>query len=995
MNTVQRAWKGIRPPKRSAPDSGTAAAEKFGLSYSAKELAVLTACIKECGIDYTEVFKAAQSEAGRMAILSDANATCLGKIVQTTGTRNFIQRLREPVKSEVHVQQGCDVQELKDDQLVHQTVVQHTDPQVYDKRKGKTGADGKPKYRSADVCAIQLGVTSHLAATSGQIAGVMMLDGGRATTAEGVLGLGLIPLYKATSHALFFPRLNISYNDPDFLDRIQLVTVFSDGVKGGGRPAMSYSTMSVVRHNIVDAHFLPEALPSKLIEEKYPQGVQPLKDFQVTEVAPAEPARLTRSFSYMPLGRKSSQTVLNWEPDGTARVTQPLPVMARNAITFEGLTLGENSARRVLCADDGTCPIHNRTGCPCDQHNVEGYTVPSNPADDKSATNQLPTACIAYEPQEIPLIGGFQRVGCHPFTVAISANVGTVCLSLEIGEAMFKNTNVGKQLKLIPTMKMKVRFRLSGSASLQSSGCFYLCYDPNDTLARYPSRERALMLPGVYFMPGRYDSVDFQVDHLAVPQNFVLMDAHMAGHIKVVLIDELRNMEVTDYGMELEAFVEAEGTIPTGLSNGLVATDRLPLGQVVLDMPFDTKMTKGTCYTILLHPVYPAQDGAQLYPSCSSTVLEAHTFWDGILEIEVVFSLPALSGGLVDISLSQDSWNGFEKDRYTLHGATRVDLRSQRIIRLKCTMKSWNGFYTAGRGSIFGHSPLEAEERSPRLNIMFTSPPIITDAHKKGKFWVRYIAIDGLRVFGATITQKRTGDMAQAGAPLDMSVGAPREWKWNDPTAIVVRDYFEKPRQFRIASVTSWPKQGWLHIPCTPCCFFPRFEGNFRGEIEPLNYLAHRAQENAMWRGKLKYSVLVVRQSTKVATNSVSLVAYQNLGMAKMPSFTEKNQFVIAPVLGSRGAFVADDLTTVCEVETPGDRWFWTRHGKQDKYTRSFAPQWLSIKFPSDTNLELNIDNIDIFVEADIEFFHPIPPFPLTITTKLPDYYWKNNYPVD
>lgn len=988
----------LRPPNRPSNDP---TAKAFGLTFSPGEMKVLTECIRTCGLDYVEVLKAAQTETGRMAIQTDANAACLGKVVRTSSTTDFITRMRKGPKSEVHVQQGTTIQELKDDELVHQTAVQHTDPKVYMKRQGKLHKDGKPKYRNADICAIQLGVTSHLAATSGQIAGVMMVDGGRSTTAEGVLGIGTIPLYKATSHALFFPRLNISYNDKDFLDRIQLITVFSDGVKGGGRPAMSYSTMSIVRHNLVDAHFLPEALPLAKIESLFPQGVQSLKDFDVTTIAPAEPTKLTRSFSYRPLNSLGPRTVLNWEQEGVARVTQLGPVMQRNSISFEGLSYGENSARPQLQSQEPLCVVHNRNGCPCDQH-TQGFGSASSPGGDVSK-EQDPTACVAFEPEEIEFFSGFQVLGRHPFVVSTSSTIGTAVLSLNINRDLLKNTNAGKQLALLPMLSLKLRFRLSGSASLQSSGCFYLCYDPNNTLDRYPSSYRALMLPGKYFMPGRYDSVDLQVDHLAVPQNFLMMNSSTAGSVKVVLIDELRNFEVSEYGMELEVFAEVKGSIPMGVPNTLKPTNTLPLGQVVMESEINTTTTKGTTFVIPLHPVYPAQDGAQLYPSCSSTVLEAHTFWDGVLEIEVVFSLPALAGGIVDISLTQDSDADFDKDRYCYYGTTTIDLRHQRIVRLKSTMRAWNGMYTAGRGSIFGFSPLEDDERNPRLSIMFNSAPIITDTHKKGKVWVRYISISGLKVYGATITQKRTGPMkdltsgavlATASAPRGTQVGVNKEWNWDDPTAVVVRDMFEKPRQFRIASVTSWPKSGWLHIPCTPCCFFPAFNQDFKGEIEPLNYLAHRAQENAMWRGTLRYFLKVVRKSTKVAPNSISLTAYQNLGIATTPSFVSKDMFVIAPVLNMKGSFVANEVNELCSVTTPETRWFWTRYGKKDLYSRSFAPQWLSLKFPSDTNLELSVDYIDLYVEADVEFFHPTPPFPLTITTELPEYYWKNNFPV-
>ena len=96
---------------------------------------------------------------------------------------------------------------------------------------------------------------------------------------------------------------------------------------------MSYSTISIVRHNIADAHYLPEPLPYSKLKEKYPSGVRGLSNFQAADIAPLVPARLTRSASYIPIQRAGSRTVLTFdENQASLREQQPLQARASSLL---------------------------------------------------------------------------------------------------------------------------------------------------------------------------------------------------------------------------------------------------------------------------------------------------------------------------------------------------------------------------------------------------------------------------------------------------------------------------------------------------------------------------------------------------------------------------------------------------------------------------------------------------------------------------------------
>ena len=84
-------------------------------SYSQKEMEVLKAAITECGINYADVVRAAQTESGKMAILTAANTNQLKSLIATTATSNSLMRLREKPKAVVHVSEGVGRQVLCDD----------------------------------------------------------------------------------------------------------------------------------------------------------------------------------------------------------------------------------------------------------------------------------------------------------------------------------------------------------------------------------------------------------------------------------------------------------------------------------------------------------------------------------------------------------------------------------------------------------------------------------------------------------------------------------------------------------------------------------------------------------------------------------------------------------------------------------------------------------------------------------------------------------------
>nr|AWO67811.1 polyprotein [Strawberry latent ringspot virus] len=971
-------------------------------SYSPREMEVLKSAITECGISYVDVVRAAQTEGGKLAILTAANTNSLKSLVATTTTQSAFRRLSESPKAIVHVSEGVGKQVLCDDKLTHQTTVVHTPEKVYKHmkskklKKTKDTDEEEPKYRSADVCTIQLGVTSHLSGHSNQIAGVVLLDGNRATQEQAVLGIGVLPLYEAHSHALFAPRLNIHYDDPNFVDRLQLLTTFSDDVLGGGSPAMSYSTISVVRHNIADAHFLPEPLPYSKLKEKYPSGVKGLSNFQAAEIAPLQPARLTRSASYMPIQRSGAKTVLTFE-DNQASLKEQQPLQARASFSFSGVSYGQHDRAALPSAPPPKCSFHNKVGCPCKQHT--GETESSGLHEELVPASSGGTEAIFFSPKSIPVPGSAKFVGSHPFSFPINCNVGTTVYSLPLISTSLKDTEWGRYYRSYTFMRFKPTVRLVSSAPIQAKGLLWLCYDPCETLAKYPSRERALMLQGVWFMPGRHDSVTLTIDELATPSGYSIMNSDHNGAFKVVIIKDLENFEVADLGMELSLFLDVQD-IGMGIGPELPLTDSfLPLRQVVVDFDLSTTTPKGKALVVPLNPLLPGFDGAQWYPSCSSSILENHRYWKGTLVLEVIFNLPAMGGGTVEMGFANNSYSGWESDAYRYFGSTVVDLRAHRLLRAKVPLYGYGGYLMGGSGSLFAVPPLTDYGQSLRFVLLFTAPLHISDATKKGSVMIRYLGLEDCEYIQPTTSLGRLNPattLVASGAPV-VQVGTS---DWVEPPLLrLPLGLLQK--KFRLLTISKWPKSGFLFFPMTPSSHIPKLVGTFEGEVEQHSPLMHRSQENAQWCGSLTY-YLSIRYSGATPQGVLPLrpvcfgatVLDNILGK---PCFVEKDTFIQVMPMADPGETVYLPTTeSIAFYETPPRRWVNTHFGATESYGVRTCPAWVLLQFPNEEASHLGVRDVSLWVEPNISYRHAVGGFPILKPTPPPaiDYYYENTFPV-
>ena len=970
-------------------------------SYSPREMEVLKSAITECGINYADVVRAAQTESGKLAILTAANTNSLKSLVVTTTTQSAFRRLSESPKAIVHVSEGVGKQVLCDDKLTHQTTVVHTPKKVYDRmrskklKKTKDTDEEEPKYRSADVCTIQLGVTSHLSGHSNQVAGVVLLDGNRATQEQAVLGIGVLPLYEAHSHALFAPRLNIHYDDPNFVDRLQLLTTFSDDVLGGGSPAMSYSTISVVRHNIADAHFLPEPLPYSKLKEKYPSGVKGLSNFQAAEIAPLQPARLTRSASYMPIQRSGAKTVLTFE-DNQASLKEQQPLQARASFSFSGVSYGQQDRASLPSAPSPKCSFHNRVGCPCNQHT--GGVEPSGPTDALVPAAVAGTEYSFFEPKTIEHPRDSVYVGSHPFSFPLNSNVGTTVFSLPLIASSFKDTEHGRLYKGYRFMRFKPTVRLIASAPIQAKGLLWLCYDPNETLSKYPSVERALMLQGTWFMPGRHDSVSLTVEEPCTPAGYCKMDSDDNGSFKVVLIKNFENFDVSDFGAQLDYFVAVDH-IGMGIAGASELSGFLPLRQVVLDYELTTATAKGRAIVVPLNPLLPAKDGAQFYPSCSSSILENHRYWKGTLILEVLFNLPAMAGGVVELAFANSSGSGLESDVYRRFGSTVVDLRAQRILRARVPLYGYGGYLMGGSGALFGVDPQAAYGQSLRLVLLFTAPLHISDTSKKGAVMVRYLGLEQCEYLQPTTSLGRLNPattLVASGGPQIATTTT----EWEEPKILSI-PLGLKQKAFRLITLSKWPASGFLCFPMTPSSHLPSLSGTFEGEIEQQSPLMHRSQENAQWCGTLRY-YLTIRQlggSTTIPLplRPVNFCATTLNNILTKPCFVEKDTFIqIMPLAAMKESFTLPCSEPFAEYTTPPGRWVNTHYGATETYTERTCPLWVLLQFPPSTADQLKVKDVSLWVEPDIIYRHPMGGFPILIPTPSPagEYYWDNSFPV-
>nr|AWO68040.1 polyprotein [Strawberry latent ringspot virus] len=979
-------------------------------SYTPREMEVLKAAITECGINYADVVRAAQTESGKLALLTAANTNSLKSLVATTTTRSAFRRMSESPKAVVHVSEGVGKQVLTDDKLTHQTTVVHTPKKVYDHMRAKKLKQTKdtdeeePKYRSADICTIQLGVTSHLSGHSNQIAGVVLLDGNRSTQEQAVLGIGVLPLYEAHSHALFAPRLNIHYEDPNFVERLQLLTTFSDDVLGGGSPAMSYSTISVVRHNIADAHFLPEPLPYSKLKEKYPSGVKGLSNFQAAEIAPLQPARLTRSASYMPIQRSGAKTVLTFD-DNKALLKEQQPLQSRSSFSFAGVSYGNQDRASLPSASSEflrKCQFHNRVGCPCAQH-TGGMEVSGNHHEELVPAAEGGTEGKFFSPQSVAHPPGSKFVGSHPFSFPINSNVGTVVYTLPILRSSLKDTEYGRFYKGYRYLRCTPTVRLVGSGPIQAKGLLWLCYDPSETLSKYPSRERALMLQGTWFMPGRHDSVSLTVRELATPAGYCDMDTDVNGAFKVVLIKDLVNFDVADYGMELSLYLEVEHIGLGNLVSDGEVTNFYPLRQVVLDYELSTATAKGKALVLPLNPLLPATDEAQFYPSCSSSILENHRYWKGTLSLEVIFNLPAMAGGVAELAFAYDTYDNAEGDIYRRFGSSVVDLRAHRILRARVPLSGYGGYLAGGAGSLFEVKPQIGFGDVLKLVILFTAPLHISDMTKKGEVLVRYLGLEDLDYLEPSTSIGRLNpkttlrpNIAASGGPV-IKVGTV---EWEEPFVARVPIGLRQ-RTFRLLTISKWSPSGFLYFPVTPSVHLPRSAGGFEASLEQQNPLMHRSQENCQWRGTLRYHLTArLEGATEQQVLPFRSLIFSAVLLSKIlsnPCFIDNSTFKpLLPLLSVKDTFSLEEDHPFVEFTTPPGRWTNTHFGANEQYTWRTCPVWVLLQFPPKTAMQLHVRDVSLWVEPTIEYRHPMGGFPLQIPdpSPAPKYFFENTFTV-
>nr|AWO67817.1 polyprotein [Strawberry latent ringspot virus]AWO67819.1 polyprotein [Strawberry latent ringspot virus] len=979
-------------------------------SYTPKEMEVLKAAITECGINYADVVRAAQTESGKLAILTAANTHSLKSLVATTTTRSAFRRMSEAPKAVVHVSEGVGKQVLTDDKLTHQTTVVHTPKKVYDQmrskklKKAKESDEEEPKYRSADVCTIQLGVTSHLSGHSNQIAGVVLLDGNRSTQEQAVLGIGVLPLYEAHSHALFAPRLNIHYEDPNFVERLQLLTTFSDEVLGGGSPAMSYSTISVVRHNIADAHFLPEPLPYSKLKEKYPSGVKGLSNFQAAEIAPLQPARLTRSASYIPIQRSGAKTVLTFD-DNEALLREQQPLQSRASFTFAGVSYGNQDRASLPLASTGVaqkCRFHNRIGCPCAQH-TGSVEASGKHHEDLVPAAEGGTEGRFFSPQPVTHPSGSKFVGSHPFSFPINSNVGTIVCTLPITRHSLKDTEFGRFCKGYRYLRCVPTVRLVGSGPIQAKGLLWLCYDPSETLSKYPSRERALMLQGTWFLPGRHDSATLTVKELATPAGYCDMDLDVNGAFKVVIIKDLVNFDVSDYGMELSLYLEIEHIGLGKLVSDGDLTTFYPLRQMVLDYELTTTTAKGKALILPLDPLLPATDGAQFYPSCSSSILENHRYWRGTLSLEVIFNLPAMAGGIVELAFVYDSYDGAEGDIYRRFGSTVVDLRAHRILRARVPLNGYGGYFPGGAGSLFGAGQQAGHGDILKLAILCTAPLHISDQTKRGSVLVRYLGLEDLDYLepATSIGRLNPGttlrpNIVASGGPI-INVGTA---DWEEPFMARVPLGLHQ-NTFRLITISKWSPLGFLYFPVTPSVHLPRAAGGFEAHLEQQNPLMHRSQENCQWRGTLRYHLTACLEGAagqQVLPHRSLVFSAVLLGkILPRPCFVDDDTFKpLLPSLSVKDTFSLEQNCPFLEFTTPPGRWTNTHFGANEQYNWRTCPVWILLQFPPKTASQLHVRHVSLWVEPTIEYRHPMGGFPLLIPdpSPAPEYFSESTFAV-
>ena len=534
----------------------------------------------------------------------------------------------------------------------------------------------------------------------------------------------------------------------------------------------------------------------------------------------------------------------------------------------------------------------------------------------------------------------------------MNSNVGTIVHTVPISLRSLKDTNWGRYLSNYQFMRLKPHIKVTGSAPIFAQGVLWVCYDPCGTLDKYPSRERALTLQGDYFLPGRHDSLTLLVDELATSSGFCNMDALYNGMFRVVLIKALEGFECSDYAMEVSLFFEVEHIGMELITTNSLPMDFLPLRHLIIDYELKSTLTKGKAIIIPINPTLPACDGGQFFPSCSSSILENHGYWSGDILLELVFNLPGACGGTVELAFAENAKDGSEGDAYRRFGSTLIDLRAHRVLRVKMPMCSYGGMCQAGGGSLLGTDGVSLFQNTLRLVVMFTSAPQFSDRTRSGSLLVRYLGIEN-----PTMLEPMTG-FTRMHSPINYTPVLPPfasgnedpnllhgVGEWQEPRGTVVPCGLSQKR-FRLATFTDWSKDGFVIFPATPCCFFPRIVGDFRGALNTNNALAHRAQENARWRGKLKYYVSVRRKDGR-PYNPAQMSCCVITQTPGFPCFVEKNTVGLLPWIDPSSVFDAGVKDCVLEVDTPPGRWYHTYWHTTENYTLRTCPRWILFQFPN------------------------------------------------
>uniref|UniRef100_A0AAT9JHB3 Polyprotein n=1 Tax=Beach cabbage stralarivirus TaxID=3115811 RepID=A0AAT9JHB3_9SECO len=640
-------------------------------------------------------------------------------------------------------------------------------------------------------------------------------------------------------------------------------------------------------------------------------------------------------------------------------------------------------------------------------------------------------------------------------SVPLSTNPGTEVFSLPIGEKLnqaFPGTNY---LTVMSWYSISVQAKIGASGTISSKGTLRVLYDARSTLSVYPSRERALMLPGVNFQPGRTEDVLFEFE--AVTVGGQLNHAVSAGFLKVVLLDHVGGF-TNDFYFDIDLSVKLHEIFnaverPFGFrpysSEQFSLAERtrawLPLGTLVHSMEIKDNLTKGSNFVFPLNPNLPASDGAQYYPSLSSSVLERATMWRGTLVVSLYFSLPVAAGGRFSVAIAPNTGDGWTLSQHSLFGEKTFDLRSTRKVTVPIPYTAWFGFNRCGEGNLLG-GDLLSPNNNPRLILSTLSGIYFPGTDKTGSIFCIFEGIHNFSCAGCSDTVNRVqGTMirsipamseaesavisaGESSGEMEKRIRAEEifrrklkeEFSEQDNALSIKRKEEEERKALQVAReaevaqlkiynsllpkglatlyirVTKSPAYSLLILPVCPDLVLPTVgpEGSeFTGSNNPV--LSHRAQEFAFWRGHLEFCFEVRRKTT--FTSKVSPVIEVTL---KPPSAHKEPDFVVGKEAALEGKvanwimdFSLDSYRTLLIEEPNWSSWKVTQNPVAD-YSVLGITGWLEIRMPSGSFAEAGIELLMISVKEQLEFMSPAPPNPITKTVQDAVRVWENHHPV-